>query len=232
MPPRLAYAQDPDSDARSPYERLVTVTRLYCAGQEIVRAGRRASRCRVLLDGLASRQILTASARRQITRINVPGEVLNLESIFLRRAGPSTVALTDCKVGEIPQARLTESWGNGGPGAQLVCRTLAADLEFAEQQLVCMGQLPSLARFAHLLCDLARRMAAAGLGDGRRYLFPITQAALADTLGVSSVHLNRTMQELRRRRLVSFLGGCLTIHDRERLAHLAQFDTEQLGRRQ
>ncbi|MDB5446158.1 MAG: Crp/Fnr family transcriptional regulator, partial [Phenylobacterium sp.] len=114
--------------------------------------------------------------------------------------------------------------GAGSLGLRMLLRQFAIQ----RQWLVCVGQRSALARTAHLICELLVRLEEAGRSDGRSFEFPMTQIDLADALGLSSVHVNRTVQTLRREGLISWRGRTVEVHDRPGLESVARFDGEYL----
>ena len=91
-----------------------------------------------------------------------------------------------------------------------------------------MGGLAAPARAAHLFCELHIRLETVSLASSEGYDFPINQGDLADVLGLSPVHMNRTLQELRAERLIEFQQGRVSVLDRKRLERVAQFDPRYL----
>ena len=94
-----------------------------------------------------------------------------------------------------------------------------------------MGRRPAPARLAHLVCELFMRLQAVGLVDELTFLLPLTQVQIADVLGISVVHMNRTLQELRRDNLITWQGQIVTIRDWTRLQAFAEFDATYLSLR-
>jgi CRP-like cAMP-binding protein len=98
----------------------------------------------------------------------------------------------------------------------------------AREWLVNVGQRNALERMAHLFCELLYRFRAVGLNQGLSCTLPLTQVELAETLGLSSVHVNRTLQELRRQKLITLNGGTLTIQNLRALEDLSFFNADYL----
>jgi CRP-like cAMP-binding protein len=94
--------------------------------------------------------------------------------------------------------------------------------------LVSLGRRPALARMAHFLCEFLMRLQQVGLSNGYAFRCPFTQAELGDVLGLSTVHVNRTIQQLRHRSVISWEGETVTVNDAEQLAGLAEFDSNYL----
>jgi CRP-like cAMP-binding protein len=91
-----------------------------------------------------------------------------------------------------------------------------------------VGRREAYARLAHVLCELVVRMRAVGLAEDHRCELPMTQAELADATGISTVHVNRTLQELRRDELITLTGGKLQVLDWPRLKEIGDFDPRYL----
>ena len=91
-----------------------------------------------------------------------------------------------------------------------------------------MGGMPSVSHLAHLFCEMYLRLKTVGLADGNSFQFAVTQQELADTLGISPVHINRVMQELRAEGVIQFDGKVGTILDWNRLVDIGQFDDKHL----
>jgi CRP-like cAMP-binding protein len=89
--------------------------------------------------------------------------------------------------------------------------------------VVRLGRHTAYERVAHLLLELRERLAAAGLGDDRRFPLPVTQEVLADALGLSVVHINRILQQLRRERLIETRAGQAVLLDPELLVQVADY---------
>jgi CRP-like cAMP-binding protein len=98
------------------------------------------------------------------------------------------------------------------------------DASIQREWTLSLGRRSAIARMAALFCELNVRLGIAGLAQNNSYELPLTQVELGECLGLTSVHVNRTLQEIRRRRLVDFQGGRLTIHDLDALKGVAEFD--------
>jgi CRP-like cAMP-binding protein len=98
--------------------------------------------------------------------------------------------------------------------------------------ILMMGRQPAIKHLAHLMCELFVRSATVGLSDGNSCPVPLTQEQLSDALGLSLVHTNRSLQELREQGLIAFDGRRLTILDWPRLSDMAEFDPTYLHLRE
>ncbi|TNC05710.1 Crp/Fnr family transcriptional regulator [Methylobacterium terricola] len=206
------------------------------ARTELVRDGEATPRPQVLLEGWACRQRLLADGRRQIVVVLLPGDLIGLSQ--RRRPLPfgSVATLTTAQVCEVGPLRDCVSWGDGPPGTSLSGTGLpgsglAAALWQAREteelwlvnQVVRLGRQTAYERVAHFLLELRERLAAVDRVQDERFSFPITQEVLADALGLSVVHMNRTMQQLRRDGLIEQRATAITLRDVPALASIADY---------
>jgi CRP-like cAMP-binding protein len=188
--------------------------------QEIVSEGSLPERIHIVLSGWFGRTRTSSDGRRQIIQLVLPAELVG--AAF----GPalySTVALTPALAVSLPtisdvppdelELRMTA----------MVAGFLRLEETFFLNQLTRTGQLSAFERIGHLLLELEQRLAAAGLVHGDSFLLPLTQEHLADLLGLSSVHVNRTLQQLRRERLAEAKAGIITIIDKVSLAERCRY---------
>jgi CRP-like cAMP-binding protein len=192
------------------------------AGDELAPEGALASRPRLVLSGWACRQRVLPDGRRQIFSFLLPGDSFGLH----RRLGPELSSIAALTAMETVDAEplLEAVQGGRAPG---LARAIAA-IEAVEQGLmldhmVRLGRQTAYERVAHFLLELQRRLEVAGLGDSQRFPLPLTQEILADALGLSIVHVNRTLQQLRREGLIELRSGVAILLDRDALAGIADY---------
>ena len=176
---------------------------------------------RLLVSGWAAAVRGLRDGRRQILQIFLPGDILGLTWPF----GGAAVALTNVTTTDARPlaAALTQR-----DAAQSALRLAWERAQVARQQqlldqVVRLGRLSAYERTAHLLLELLERHRRAGLSDGRRMPWPLTQETLADVLGLSVVHVNRILQQLRRDGMIVLRAGQLTTPDLERMAVVASW---------
>lgn len=198
------------------------------ADQDIVRQNQLAEDAHLLLSGWACRYTTLAGGRRRIQSLHMGGDFIDLQTFMLKRLDHSAVALTACRLAVIPHARLREISETLPHLTRLLWLTTVVDAAIQRQWLLGAGQRSALERLAHLLCEVFTRLEVGGLNDGQSFLLPLTQAELGDTLGISLVHANRVVGELRARGLVRWRGEQLTILDWPGLRDLAEFDPAYL----
>jgi len=209
-------------------DRILTQQDLVPARADLVPHDDREGGRLILMEGFACRYRNLAGGRRQITAYLVPGDSYDLDVALESGADHAVMALTAVRSVRLAPAEvsaLKEESPDVAEGLRLAERIEEATLR---EWLVNIGGRPALERIAHLFCELDWRLQAVGLVEQDRFEMPITQYDLADTAGLSSVHVNRTLQELRRQGLIALAGRSLTILDRMALHVLADFQPRYL----
>lgn len=203
--------------------------RLVDAGHHVVDADVTAKSCSLLLEGFAARYRILSSGRRQISAIHLPGDFVDLHDFLLARTTQGVVTLTPCRLATIDHETLRLRAATEPQLTQLLWADALVDAEVAREWLVAMGRRSALGRLAHLLCELCVRLRVAGKARHMTFPLPLTQADLADTLGLSVVHVNRVLKILRTQRLILLEDHTVTVLDWQELAQLAEFDASYLG---
>lgn len=173
-----------------------------------------ACRLRVLPDG-----------RRQIVSFFLPGDTIGVGEIRHCAIQSTILAMTDLKL--LNAAKLAEAMDSGDESVSNVMQACRMQLVWTQAQLLDqilrLGRLTALERMAHLLLELHYRMQDAGLAQDGKFPLPLTQSQFGEALGLSLVHVNRTLQQLRRDQLIELRPGRVAILDRERLELLCDF---------
>jgi CRP-like cAMP-binding protein len=198
------------------------------ADTKIIRAGEELSVSTILLDGIACRYKDLRSGERQITELHVAGDFLDLHSFTLKRLDHDVMALTPCLMVALPHERLREITEAHPHLTRVYWFSTNLDAAIHREWELSLGRRSALSRVAHLFCELYVRLGLIGLTEGLTYRLDITQTDLAECLGLTSVHVNRTLKELRERGLVTFRGGTVDIRDWNRLREVAEFDPSYL----
>lgn len=173
----------------------------------------------IVVSGWASETRILHDGRRQIFSFALPGDVVDIEPLS-NIGHRALVALTRL---EIVDARVLRS-GEGTEGseaAEAIERAVKQREARLFDHMVRVGRLTAMERVLNLLLELHDRLQAVGLARNGVFRLPVTQEMFADALGLSNVHINRTLQRLRRERLIEIKAGSVTLRDRERLAALA-----------
>ena len=194
------------------------------ADQDIVRIGDRPSQCCLLVEGYTCVYKLTAEGKRQIMALHVPGDMPDLQSLHLRVMDISIATMSPCTVGFIQHEDLRRVCERYARITGAFWRETLVDASIFREWLLNIGRREAYTRMAHLLCEFQVKLKAVGLAKDGTFDLPITQVELADAIGVSAVHVNRVLQELRSAGLILSKGTQITIPDWERLKEVAEFD--------
>lgn len=187
----------------------------------------------VLLSGYAYRHKIVLGGARQIVAVHIKGDVLDLQNSFLGFADHSVQTLTDGEVAFIPREeikKLAFGWPKVG---MAMWRDTLVDASIFREWIANVGRQDARTRIAHLLCEFALRLKVAGLGKETDYELPMTQEQLADCVGVTPVHVNRTLKLLEADKLINRHNGRgIIIGDWEKLAQTGDFDSNYLHLRE
>jgi CRP-like cAMP-binding protein len=170
-----------------------------------------------------------ADGRRSITQINVSGDFLNPQSFVSAQADYSVLTLSECVVSALPHRRFEEAIADDVRLARLLWLDTALDGAMQREWLSALSRRTALEIVALLLCELYTRLDAIGLVRGDAFDLPLTQQQAADVVGLSAVHFNRTLMELRARDWLTWDAGEIHILDYSALAEAAEFDPSYLG---
>jgi CRP-like cAMP-binding protein len=198
------------------------------ADQDIVRAGDRATRCCIILEGIACIFKVTGEGRRQITAFFFPGDIPDLQSLHLDVLDSSLGSLTPCTVAFVQHERLWDLCIRSPRTAAALWKMTLIDASVFREWVVNIGQRDAVSRVAHLLCEIAVRIRALDGASHNTFDLPITQSELADATGMSTVHTNRSLQELRAKDLIVWKGTTLEIINWAGLAKVADFSPDYL----
>jgi CRP-like cAMP-binding protein len=207
---------------------LPLVTRSVGPDQDIVREGDRPTDCCLVLEGFACRYKLTAEGRRQIFSFHLPGDIPDLQSLHLEVMDHSLATLTTSKLAFIPHDRVTDMMRRCPRVGDVLWRDTLIDAAVFREWMMGIGRRSACTRIAHVLCEVLVRMKAVGLANGSECDLPVTQTELGDALGLSTVHVNRSLQELRAAGLIALRGGLLTVLNWRGLREAGEFDAAYL----
>ena len=194
----------------------------------LVREGEPATRCGVLVSGFAYRQKLTHAGTRQIIAIQIPGDAVDFQNLFLATADHNVQMLTRGKVAFVPREEL-QALARAQPeiGEAIFAKTLVEASIFREW-LVNVGRRQARERIAHILCELGCRLAAMGLTEEYGYELPMTQEELGDAAGLTPVHVNRTLKALAAEGLITREKRSIKFPDWPRMREAADFNARYL----
>jgi CRP-like cAMP-binding protein len=215
-------------DDRAVLEQISAKPHLVPAGTDLIREGDKPDGVYLILDGIACRYKLRASGARQIMAYLVPGDYCDLDVAMLKTMDHSIGTLSACQVVRIDLATI-QGLLKDHPGITHALRLATlVDEATLREWLLNVGRRSADERIAHLMCELLLRLHAVGRTTGDGYALPITQEDLADTTGLTSVHVNRMLGTLKQRGLIELSGRQLQIVDRAGLEALAEFKPNYL----
>ena len=200
----------------------------YPADREIVSYGHSTSRCTLVLDGFLYSQKPVAGSRRQITSFFVPGDIVDLPTLFLPNVDHAIATLGPAVLAFVPHAALKEVLDESSALAQAFWRETLMQAAIFQEWVVNLGRRDAFARLAHIVCELTMRLQSVGLVRDLSFSMPWTQLDVADACGISSVHANRVIQELRHLELVEWDSRRLKIRNWNALARLGDFNDDYL----
>ncbi|MBY0294896.1 MAG: Crp/Fnr family transcriptional regulator [Methylobacterium sp.] len=216
-------------DDKEALERAASVRQRRLGSREdIFREGDAPGRVNLILDGWACRYKMLEDGRRQIAAFLLPGDLCDLRMFILRQMDHSVGTLSPVTVAEIPKDAVIDLTDNYPRISRALWWTSLVEEAIQREWTTNLGQRDALERMAHLLCEVFLRLRAVGLTAGLSCELPVTQAELADATGLSTVHVNRTIQELRARGLVILRGKTLSIPDLDALQDVALFSANYL----
>lgn len=182
----------------------------------------------LVTEGIVARFAQLEDGSRQITGFHIPGDMVDLYSLVLPRAASPLQAMTNSAILKIPHQALWDMAFDHRDLASAFWRSCVVDGHIVAQWLVNLGRRNARARTAHLLCEMAVRFAQIGRLRDDSYKFPVTQEQLADALGLTPVHVNRSLKALREDGLVRLTRNEVILLDWERLQAEAEFNTDYL----
>jgi len=197
-------------------------------GSYAVGEGEPPTGCGVLVSGFAYRQKLTGDGGRQILSIHIPGEALDFQNIFLNVADHSVQMLTRGHVAMIPRAEIQKIARSSAAIGHAILVSILVEASIFREWILNIGQRDAKSRLAHVLCELAVRLDAQGLAANMGYHLPMTQAELADALGLTPVHLNRVIRSLEVDGLIARGKRDVSFPDWERMIDIADFNDRYL----
>jgi CRP-like cAMP-binding protein len=217
------------SDAdRALLERISAEPRLVSPRTDLVCQGVKPDGVFLILEGMACRQKHHTKGQRQIMAYLLPGDLCGLDDALLNRMDHSITTLSVCRVVRIAPETMTEILHQHPQVARALRISALVDEATLREWLVNLGRRYATERLAHLFCELLVRLRGVGRATENSYALPLTQTDLADTMGMSGIHVNRSLQELRQQGLIEFRRGQLTIPSLPRLQAFAEFKADYL----
>jgi CRP-like cAMP-binding protein len=197
--------------------------------QFIVRERELAKHSCVMLSGYSIRSKVVATGDRQIVAIHMKSEVVDLQNSMLKVADHSVQMLTEGEVAMIPREEIVKLTLERPKIGHAMWIDTLVDAAIFREWIANVGRRDARTRIAHLLCEFSVRLRVAGLGENTHYELPMTQEQLADSTGLTSVHVNRTLKGLEKEGLIERASPrAISIGDWRKLAKVGDFDTDYL----
>lgn len=193
-----------------------------------MREGARPTACCVLLQGYACRHKTTSSGERQIVSFHIPGDMLDIQHLELERADHNVQTITPATIAWIPKDQLRHVIDVNPAVRTAVLRSALIDASIFREWVLNVGRREAVARVAHMICEFVARREAAGLGPPDRFRLPMTQEDIADATGLTPVHVNRMLQTLGARGVMTRDKRDVRIVDWEGLRRIADFNPAYL----
>jgi CRP-like cAMP-binding protein len=208
-------------------ELQMTVTNL-AANRVVAITGEAPSRCTLVLDGFLYGHKRVSGSRRQITSFLVPGDIADLHTLYHTRLDHSLSTLGPAVVAFLPHMAFREALERSPQLAQAFWRETFVQAAILREWVANLGRREAISKVAHIVCELAVRLQAVDLARNFSFSIPWTQMDVADACGISNVHANRVLQELRRLGHVEWDSRQVKICNWDALAKLADFSGEYL----
>ena len=223
-----ALGLESDEDLQA-FLSLVKVTRFVGRGEDVVRPDKSPKVLTVMLSGVACRYRMMDNGRRQIFSFQYPGDFCDYHRYVLPQLDDPVAALTDCLVGVVPHEDIDRVIEHHPDIGIALFRSTVLEARIFQERVLNGTQRPAVERIASLLCEQICRLEAIGVEGGA---IPLTQIDLADAAGLSVVHVNRTIQDLRELGALSKNSHAIRVENKDRLGHIARFDASYLDIKQ
>lgn len=196
--------------------------------RDIISEGDRPRSMYIVLEGWACRYKQLPDGRRQVVAFFLPGNLCDLNMFILREADHSMGAITPMRVAELDRDEFEQLFTSNPRITQALFWDELVTVAVQREWTLNLGQRTAYERIAHLLVEIFLRLESVGMTDGNSCDFPLTQNDIADASGLTSVHVNRMLQELRRAGLIELQSRRLTIPDLKALKQAAMFNENYL----
>jgi CRP-like cAMP-binding protein len=198
------------------------------SNRDFVPLGKRVDHACLVVSGIVARFGQNADGKRQITAMHVPGDMADLHSVVQPTGTSALQALSIATILRVPHAALRAATGHYPALAEALWRDCMVDASILSQWVINVGRRDAKERLAHLLCEIAVRLHAAPAKGQIMFPFAVTQQQLADATGLTAVHVNRTLQAMRREDLAHVCGLAARIPDWQSLVAAGEFDPAYL----
>ena len=194
----------------------------------LVEKGDVVSNSTYLVDGFMCRYMDDRQGQRQLIAVHIPGDFVDLHGYPLKKLDHDIATITACRIAPVPHGRLDSIVAQRPRLTRLLWFSTLLDAAMHRDWIFRLGRLEAVKKLGHFLCEVEARLRVVGLSDGIRFPLPLTQADLGEACGLTPVHVNRMLRDLRERGLVRMQSGEVTILDRPALYRLSEFDPTYL----
>ncbi|CAA2099330.1 Nitrogen fixation regulation protein FixK [Methylobacterium bullatum] len=216
-----------DQDRRA-LDKLVPRVRQVGPRVDLITEGEAPENVHLILDGFACRYKVLPDGQRQIMADLIPGDFCDLNVFILDQMDHNIGTISQCQVVDIPRRSIDEITAKHPNITRAFWWCALVDEAVLREWLVNIGGRAPNQRIALIMCELLMRLEAVGQVSDNSFTFPFTQNDLADSMGLSNVHVNRTIRELKTLGLISLKQRILTIHDADRLKAYCKFTPNYL----
>lgn len=221
---KLESASKLTAEEKAAICQLPLKSRTFEKGSDLVRQGDRPQHACLIAEGVVCRYRIISQGRRQILSVHMPGDLPDLQSLFLDVMDHGLAPLTRGRAVFIPHPAvraLIHAWPNV---ASALWRDTLVDASIFRDLIAGLGRRTARERVAHFLCELAVRLDVLDLVEGTRFPLPLTQTELADALGITHIHVNRVLQGLKAEGLISMKAKQVQIEDWAAICAAGDFD--------
>ena len=191
-------------------------------GQLLLQEGQADPKVFIVQVGWGCSYKLLPNGSRQIISFALVGDMAGLHSVFLRRADHSFLALTDTTVNVVERKQIMRCVAEFPRLRAALLWAISHDAAMVVEHLASIGRRNALERTAHFFMELAERMRPIRRRAQTEFECPLSQFVLADALGLTPIHVNRTLRQLRERKILTVRNGTVKIHDLDSLRKLAR----------
>ncbi|MEJ7926923.1 Crp/Fnr family transcriptional regulator [Sphingobium sp. AN641] len=213
---------------RALIEAAITEIRTLAPRTTVAHAGEPLDVSTLLVEGIMSRYIDDRRGLRQLVAVHVPGDFVDLHAFPLKILDHDVATMTAATVAIVPHARLEAIMHDQPELTRKLWFSTLLDAAIHRAWLFRLGRLDAVGRVAHFLSETNARLMSAGLSDGRRFALGLTQTDLSEICGLTNVHVNRVMRQLREEQLCIFRSSLVEILDPVKLAARGQFKPDYL----
>jgi CRP-like cAMP-binding protein len=225
---KLSSFADFSADDAAALDWLSADVRPFKARTDLIKEGDRPEAVFLLIEGWAMRYKVLPDGRRHIMAFLIPGDLCDVHVFILKEMDHSIGLVTNARVAVIPKEKMLALIEDRPKMTQALWWSSLVDDSVLREWLVNMGQRSAHDGIAHLLVEIWLRLRAVGMADDGTIRLPLTQNDIADAMGLTPVHVNRTLQQMRQEGLIELASGALHIPDVRRLMEVSDFDPNYL----